>query len=180
MQTKVFIVSLGVALLLLISSCTPFDRMNDQAKDWLKTEEGFFRGISFDVSPEEVQKTEDALITEAGEYYLSYEQVPDRMGEHIEIEYSFNNDKKLDFIATYYVLPDAETVEAVTKSVQSYLDKKYGEGKKDELGWHIWEIDDKTGEPGTIEIVMNSDIDMAGESYGVDMEMVKYYDYEQE
>lgn len=166
--------------MLMVSSCKPFDRLNDQAKDWLKTDEGYFRGISFDVGPEDVQKTEDALVTEAGEYYLSYEIVPDRQGEHIEIEYSFNNDKKLDFIATYYMLPDAESVESVTKSVKAFLDKKYGKGKEDELGWHIWEIKDNSGEPGTIEIVMNSDIDMAGNSYGVDMEMVKYYDYELE
>lgn len=165
---------------MLLASCTSFDRLSDPAKDWLKTDEGFFRGMSFDMSPAEVQQLEQAIVTEAGEFYLSYEVVPERQGEHIEIEYSFNNDKKLDFIATYYMLASAEAVQDLTQTVKVYLDKKYGKGKEDELGWHTWEVRDDKGEPGVVEIVLNSDIDMAEGDYGVDMEMVKYYDYELE
>lgn len=162
----------------LLQACSPFDRLGEDGKLLLGSDEALFRNIDMDVNPTVVKQTETASLTEESEFYLGYEQLPGADGQHIELEYSFNNDNKLDFIAAYYKMPDEQSVTELTAALEKYFDKKYGDSKEDELGWHIWTFADAKGEPGNIEIVLNSDIDNAEQEYGVDLEIVKYYEYE--
>lgn len=170
-----------IAILLLmavIQACSSFDRMGEDGKVLIASKEGFFRGLNMDVSPTVVKQHETADLYEESEFYLGYQIVDEANAKHLEIEYSFNNDNMLDFIATFYHLPTEKAANDLTQSLKNYLTDKHGPSKEDELGWYTWQVKDTQGEPGTIEIVLLTDIDNANGEYGVDLEMVKYYDQE--
>lgn len=165
-------------LMAVIQACSSYDRLGEDGQTLIASKEGLFRGLNMDVSPTAVKQHETAEIFEESEFYLGYQIVEPEKGKHLEIEYSFNNDNMLDFIATFYHLPSEKEAIDLTNSLRQYLTDKYGPSKEDELGWYTWQIKDETGEPGTIEVVLLSDIDNANAEYGVDLEMVKYYDQE--
>lgn len=172
-------ISIAVLLLMaVIQACSSFDRMGEDGKTLIASKEGLFRGLNMDISPTAVKQHETADLFEESEFYLGYQIVDEETGKHLEIEYSFNNDNMLDFIATFYHLPNEKAANDLTNTLRKYLTDKHGSSKEDELGWYTWQIKDIQGEPGTIEIVLLTDIDNATKEYGVDLEMVKYYDQE--
>lgn len=166
---------LWIPALVLWASCSPYNRLPDEAKMILGPNKGLIRGIDFDMHPDSVKAHETEKLFTESEYYLGYQKVLDSV-RHMEVEYSFNNDDQLDFISIYYTINQADEVYDITGALTAYFDKKYGKSEVDELGWHTWKFDDTKGLKGSIEVVLIADI--TPDKQGVDLELVKYYTYE--
>jgi hypothetical protein len=90
----------------------------------------------------------------------------------------FNSDNQLDIIAIDYKTNDQEGLKDITENLREFFQKRYGEGRQDELGWNTWDFKDTTTAiPGTIEIVLLIENDP--DYQGVKLELVKYFEEEQ-
>lgn len=165
-------------VLFLLASCNDFKHLSNRAKLMVKVKDNLFRGIDFDLSPEQVKQAE--AITPDIEYpdNLRYKIGADSIaaGESLDVEYFFNKKHQLDLMIAFYNISDSAAIYPMVDELMRYLQREHGDPKKDELGWYHWEFPDNTGEPGTIEI------NLVGETesgyMGVELELIKYYAYE--
>ncbi len=165
-------------IVLFFCGCNDFKHLSDRGKLLVKTKEQLFRGVDFDMKLNEVRELEE--IQPHTEYadYLLYRISGDSIGkgETIDVEYFFNKKNQLDLIIAFYNLSDKTTIRPLVQELKGYYEKKYGKPKEDEFGWFHWEIRDKSGEKGVIEINLVGETE---EGYmGVELELIKYYEYE--
>ncbi len=145
----------------------------------VKNKKHMFRGLDFDMTPDEVRRNETLQPDLEYPDYLRYRLLADSIaaGESVELEYFFNNKNQLDLMITFYNLSDKEAIQPLADELKRYLERSYGRPKQDELGWYHWQLDDKTGEEGSIEINLVGETE---EGYmGVELEMTKYYENEE-
>jgi hypothetical protein len=134
---------------------------------------GIFRSVDFDMTMEAVMQREKAPLVNSAEDYLRYEiQHINNTREFIQIEYMFSR-QRLDRIMVYYHVERKEDADQLFNEARAYFEKKFGKSTDIESGWLIWELDDRGGLPGTIEIMISNE--SRRDMYGLDIEMVKYY-----
>lgn len=168
-----FLKTIGLLTIIsiLITAC------NEKAFDinsLIKTSENsIFRNINFDADIEEVKKRETAPMINSTDNYLRYEILPDEENTVLaEFEYHFSKNK-LDLITVYLSSPDENSINTIFKTLNENFEKKYGRSNSNDLGWKSWEVIDKEGLPGNIDIMLRKD--KKDENYNIDMELVKYY-----
>lgn len=161
---------------LLFASCHQLF-MDKRAKLMLNGEKGLFRGLELDMTLPEVRKIATDSIDEEDENFLGYVLPGLDKSERLELDYSFNEQGKLDLIVANYYLAKDEDAEHMIAELKQFFDKKVGASKQDEKGWQVWQYRDKKGLPGDVEIVLNKTVSEKGKN--VDLEIVKYYDSEQ-
>lgn len=144
----------------------------------IKSNEGYFRGVSFDVSKEEVLKTEAPVLpVEEYDTYIRFHIKDEKVmksGEFLEVDYAFNRKGKLDVMTAFYHSNDMEANRTLIKNLVAYFSKKYGESRENEYGWHewLWTEENKGAIPGEVEFVLSVEDE---EGYkGVSVEFVKY------
>ena len=142
----------------------------------IKDGTGLLRGIELDLSVADVRKIEKDSLNEETTTFLGYLVPGKEKGEKMEVEYSFNEQGKLDLMSVFYYLDKDDDAEHMVAALKKYFEKKLGPSKKDELGWYTWQFRDKKGLPGDVEIVLNKKVE--AKSKVVDLEIVKYYDSE--
>ncbi|MDZ4847357.1 MAG: hypothetical protein SH857_17625 [Chitinophagales bacterium] len=165
--------------LLLFASCNDFKHLSNRGKLMVKTKQDLFRGLNFDVTLQDVKQAE--AISPELEYpdNMRYHIVADSIaeGESLDVEYFFNKKNQLDLMIAFYNISDSNAIHPIVNELMRYLEREHGRPKQDELGWYHWEFQDKKGEPGSIEI------NLVGETeagyMGVEVEMIKYYAYEE-
>jgi hypothetical protein len=170
---------LWMALLLAFSSCNQFQRLDKRSKLIAASKEGVIRGVNFDISPDSVKKLETLTPDIDQDGFLSYSLIPkDFPNDTLKVDYMFNSDNQLDIIAIDYKTNDQEGLKDITENLREFFQKRYGEGRQDELGWNTWDFKDTTTAiPGTIEIVLLIENDP--DYQGVKLELVKYFEEEQ-
>ncbi len=167
------------ALALLLASCNDFKHLSNRGKLMVKTQHNLFRGLSFDSNIQDVKLTETHVPDLEYPDYLRYRIAADSVaaGESLDVEYFFNKKNQLDLMIAFYNISDSTAIHPLADELMRYLEREHGRPKQDELGWYHWEFQDKKGEPGTIEI------NLVGETeagyMGVEVEMIKYYAYEE-
>lgn len=169
---------LGVVAALFVS-CNDFKHLSNRGKLMVKTKQPLFRGLHFDATIQDVRQAE--AIAPEKEYpdNLRYHLLADSIaaGESLDVEYFFNKKNQLDLMIAFYNISDSNAIHPLADELMRYLEREHGRAKKDELGWYHWEFPDKKGEPGTIEI------NLVGETeagyMGVELELIKYYAYEE-
>ncbi|HXH18990.1 MAG TPA: hypothetical protein VNJ07_07885, partial [Chitinophagales bacterium] len=98
-------------------------------------------------------------------------------GESLEVEYFFNKNDQLDLIIAFYNLTDSTQLHPLAGELRRYFERKFGRARQDEMGWYHWELDDRTGEKGAIEISLTGETE---EGYrGIELELSKYYEHEE-
>jgi hypothetical protein len=137
-----------------------------------KKSKGIFRNVDFDI--ETVKKNETAPLVNSSEDYLRYEiaDVNGNKMEFIEFEYMFENNR-LDRIMVFYTVERKEHADGLYFGVLDYFTKKFGGTSGHHDAWRTWELEDKKGLPGKIEIMTKKQTEE--NIFGVDIEMVKYY-----
>lgn len=163
---------------LLLVSCNDFKHLSQRGKLIVKTKQHLFRGLNFDSSIEDVKQSE-ALSPETEypdnvRYHIAADSIAP--GESLDVEYFFNKKNQLDLMIAFYNLSDSNAIHPLVNELMRYLEREHGRPKKDELGWYHWEFQDKKGETGTIEINLMGETE-AG-YMGVELELIKYYAYE--
>lgn len=170
---------LSILFTLLFASCKDFEDFNPHTKFILKSEEMMFRGIQFDKDKGAIKEAEQVAPEEEFpdyvRYLLSFE---DNKDYTLDLEYFFNNDNRLDMIIAYYSLKTEEEQSLVFDELTREFTKRFGPGEEDELGWYTWKFKDQIGVPGQIEIILNTEKNDEN-GLGIDVELVKYYDFEQ-
>lgn len=164
---------------LLLFACNDFKHLSKRGKLIVKTKENLFRGLNFDLSLQDVKQAES--ISPEKEYTdnLHYQFLADSIaaGESLDVEYFFNKKNQLDLMIAFYNISDSNAIHPLVEELMCYLEREHGRPKQDELGWYHWEFQDKKGESGAIEI------NLVGETeagyMGVELEMIKYYAYEE-
>lgn len=170
---------LSILFTLLFISCKDFEDFNPHTKFILKNEEMVFRGVEFDKDKSVVLEKESGEPVEEFPDYLHYKyNFEENKKQQLELEYFFNSDNRLDMIIAYYKLKDEAEQSLVFDELIREFTKRFGPGEKDELGWYTWKFKDQLGIPGQVEIILNTEKDDAN-AFGVDLELVKYYDFEQ-
>lgn len=168
-----------LSFLLFLSSCKDFTDFSPHTKLILKNEAMMFRGVSFDINKSAVKALEEKEPFEEYPDYLRYKYSPENSKENfLDLEYFFNNDGRLDMIIGYYALADDEEQKVVFDELLREFTRRFGPGEKDELGWYTWKFNDKEGIPGQIEIILN--IENTEGYKGIDIEFVKYYEFEKD
>ena len=163
-----------LALILIAGSCSPFQMMDKRSKVLAANKEGVIRGMYFDLPIDSVKKLEMLPLIEEQPDYLRYIMIPEDFPQDtLEVEYIFNGDLILDFIAINYRTPEDDDIKDMTGNLKEFFEDKYGSCRQDELGWHTWDLKDTIGIPGTIEIVLKSETQP--EYKGVKLELVKYF-----
>lgn len=164
-----------VMLLVAFASCGPFQKLDERSKIIAASKEGVIRGVNFDISQDSVRKLEtlSPMVDEEG--FLSYSLIPTEYPDDtLKVDYMFNSDNQLDIIAIDYKTNSKEGLNEITENLRGLFQKRYGEGRKDELGWNTWNYNDSTNTiPGTVEIVLL--IENAPQYQGVKLELVKYF-----
>ena len=170
---------ISILFSILLFSCKSFEDFSPHTKFILKSEDMMFRGVEFDKGKSTVLEKEGSEPTEEYPDYLRYtSNFENRDDYFFDLEYFFNNDDRLDMIIAYYTLTSEEEQSLVFDELAREFTKRFGPGEKDELGWYTWKFKDNTGLPGQIEIILNTGKNDDG-ILGVDIEFVKYYDFEQ-
>ncbi|MEX0811502.1 MAG: hypothetical protein WD048_04735 [Chitinophagales bacterium] len=173
------LISISILALILLSSCKDFNDFSPHTQFILKNEQMMFRGIEFDINKATVLETEASEPTEEYPDYLLYNyQLNEQDEPQLELEYFFNNDNRLDMIIAYYTLENEEEKARVFDELIREFTKRFGPGEKDELGWYTWKFKDQIGIPGQIEIILNPE--NTDGFRGIDIEFVKYYEFEQD
>lgn len=161
-----------VIAMMCFSACQPTPQ-EKRLKLLLAEEKGFFRNIYFDMNAEEVRQLETAPLANSLDDYLRYEiYSSDHPAEFLQIEYFFNKNR-LDRIMIFYNLSYPEDTDKLFEAVQSYFSQKFGNSLTSSNEWQHWKITDKTGLPGTIEIMLSKQT--SSDMTGIDIELVKYY-----
>jgi len=135
---------------------------------------GIFRSIDFDMNLETAKKSETAPLANGTEDYLRYEitEVNGNPLEFIEMEYMFEKNR-LDRIMVFYGVDSKEAADGLFYGVLDYFTKKFGGSASNDSGWRTWQLEDKKGLPGNIEIMIKKESEE--NIHGVDIEIVKYY-----
>lgn len=174
---KISILALCSLTLLTLSGCDPFKSMSDEAQMVLKSKKGLVRDIQFDQSIDEIKAIEKLTVSEAFSNYLLYSQLLEGdTATKMEVEYFFNKQDQLDYVAINCQIPDSAQADVVREDLKGFLEKKYGPSEQDEYGWYVWEFKDEKGVPGYIEVELSSQTE-EGQT-GISLEFVKYYDFE--
>ena len=173
-----FIALISTCYFLAETSCNNLNQLDPRAKLVIKSTDKMLRGVQFDESLKAVKNYEDGELIKEFEDYLSFKINLDTIypGEQIDAEYFFNNRDQLDLIIVFYSLQNKNEIEPLVTDLKQYFERKYGIANEDEIGWYNWEFESKTGLPGSIEINLVSETE---EGYmGVEVEMLKYYEFE--
>lgn len=166
-----------LAFILASASCGPFQTLDSRSKLIAARKDGLIRGATFDISPDSIKKLEQVIPVIDQETYVGYSFVhEDYPTETLRVDYMFNEDKRLDIIAIDYRTHDVKAIKEINENLRWYFQKQYGDGRKDEYGWSIWDFKDTIGLPGTIEIVLLSENNP--DYQGVKLELVKYFEGE--
>lgn len=165
------------ASFLLAASCGPFQRLDKRSKLIAVSKEGIIRGANFDIGPDSVKKIEGIAPAIEQDRFLSYSFAPDNFPqETLKVDYLFNVDNQLDFIAIDYRTNDDEAIKDITNNLRDFFRKRFGDGRVDELGWSTWDFKDTIGVPGNVEIILINETDPAYK--GVKVDLVKYFEGE--
>ncbi|GIV33160.1 MAG: hypothetical protein KatS3mg031_0695 [Chitinophagales bacterium] len=170
-----------IFLLFIVGSfagCDAYKSLSPRGKLMIKNKETLFRGVHFDSSISTVKALEE--ITPELEYndYLRYNISADSIaaGESLEVEYFFNKKDQLDMIIAFYYVTNKNAIKPLTEELRRYFEQKIGPARRDESGAYHWELPDEQGLKGTIEINLTGETE---EGYmGVELELIKYYEYE--
>lgn len=162
----------------LVSSCKDFQDFSPHSKLILKNEKMMFRGIEFDKNKATITELESSQPIEEYPDYLRYKYSLEKSDTtELELEYFFNNDNRLDMIIAYYTIENEDVKNKIFDELLREFTKRFGPGEKDELGWYTWKFKDQIGIPGQIEIILNQESNDGFQ--GIDIEFVKYYEFEQ-
>jgi hypothetical protein len=164
-----------LCLLTLFASCNGLF-MDKRTKAVIKSGDGLLRGVELDMTLPQVRAIETDTLVEENASFLGYVRERKRGKDHLEVEYSFNPEGKLDLIMIYYYMEKEEDAKKLVADLKEYFDKKIGASKTDEMGWQVWEYPDKKGLAGNVEIILNKKVDEQGRV--VELEIVKYYQAE--
>jgi hypothetical protein len=165
-----------ITISIIAASCNS-NKEKKRAAILFEKGKGIFRNIDFDMDIETVQQNEKAPLANSADDYLRYEiENINNTNEFLQIEYMFDK-QRLDRIMVYYKVAKKEDAEKLFNEVHEHYVKKFGESADNESGWLTWELKDKGGMPGNIEIMISKE--SKPDMFGVDIEMVKYYKDEQ-
>jgi hypothetical protein len=167
---SLFIIAL---LMLSVAGCKGKKEMK-RADVLFNKGKGIFRNVDFDMDLETAKKNETAPLANSAEDYLRYEitNMNGKAGEYVEIEYMFDKNR-LDRMMVYYSVDSKNAADGLFIDVLGYFTKKYGGTMSNDKEWRTWQLEDKKGQRGTIEIMIKKED--RDNVFGVDIEMVKYY-----
>ncbi|MDB5227764.1 MAG: hypothetical protein JWN78_1957 [Bacteroidota bacterium] len=115
--------------------------------------EGVFRGVDFNVSPDELKSKEKSKLYESTTdhlfYEFSYPKDSTPFAEYANVEYFFDENNKLDIITTDIYLSDSLQEEKLKNSLIQYYNERYGKSEMDDYAYDVWKgtfKDKKSGE----------------------------------
>ncbi len=165
-------------LLLAFTGCNEFKNLSPRSKIIVKSKEMLFRGVDFDYTIQSVKAAEEIEPELEYKDYLRFKIKADSIGsgESVDLEYFFNKKDQLDMIIAFYNLTDKSRIEPLANELKRYFERKFGRAQQDEMGWYHWEMTDKSGLTGTVEVNLIGETE---EGYmGLELELIKYYENE--
>jgi hypothetical protein len=177
-RLQLIILSLTISSLLFISC--HHDNKEDKTSPYFThfytgNKDAILRDIHFDMSPDEVKSIEKSRLYEATEdhlfYEFSYPTDSTAFSEYAEVQYFFDENDKLDVIASHLFLNDSTLEKGLRTSLQQYFNQRYGSAEADKNSelWNGDFTDKKTGTDYNYtirvkNIVKQSDDDLTGVS----------------
>lgn len=157
-MNKYLQLSFLAVFVILLSACSK--RM--EVKDIIKTEQGHFRGINIDDSPERVLSMEDSTrLTDRNRAnsYLYYDFAMKKKGStknanSFTVAYNFEDEKLYEIQVDIYI-EDQSDCQHIYESLIELFNMKYGENTKDE-DYLVWNTKSPDGDNISYELVDES------------------------
>ncbi|MBK9328215.1 MAG: hypothetical protein IPM95_02645 [Sphingobacteriales bacterium] len=112
-------------------------------------DEAISRGINFNLTADEVKKTEKAKLYEATAdhlfYEYSYPEDSTAASEYANLQYFFNENGQLDIITVDIFMNDSIQETHLKNTFIDYFSQRYGSSETDSYNYEVWKgnFDDK-------------------------------------
>jgi hypothetical protein len=133
------------------------------------------RGVNFNVSPEELKKTEKSKLYESTADHLFYEftfpKDSTAFEEYSNIQYFFDENDRLDIITADVFVNDSVQESKLKKSFGEYFDKRYGDANTDEYSYDVWKgkFEDRDGKKYNYTVGLKE----MDDDYGISLEYLR-------
>lgn len=105
-------------------------------------EDAILRDINFNITPDEVKKTEQSKLYETTTdhlfYEFSYPTDSTAFSEYANVQYFFNENNLLDIITADIYLNDTIQQENLKNSITDYYIQRFGDAEKNNYNFPTW------------------------------------------
>ena len=143
--------------------------LSPRVQEFLKSDEGTFRGLDFDTDILNVENKEGAELVEKDDGYLLYNM--NREGYTAEIGYYFDGEEKLNMIRSTLSFDDEATRQLFMEELTKYYNSLYVGGTDIDERTRMWEFNATSGQQGSVEITMKTT------DSNINLDFIKYYEY---